>query len=80
MLTDISERQISDVHPMNDQRSRDSQDVCRVVRTDFLLLGEHGDAFALKKMDERSLMQSRSLRRQLDDLILADLRRTRTST
>src|ERR1700704_241474 len=32
MLANISEREVASVHAMHDQRSRDSQDICRVVR------------------------------------------------
>ena len=40
VLADISERQVPEVHPMHDQWSGDSQDICRVVWTEFLVLGE----------------------------------------
>ena len=50
-----------------------SQDIRRVVRAEFLILGEDSDAFALDEMAERSLKQRRGLRRQLDDLIPARL-------
>jgi hypothetical protein len=43
MLANISEREVASVHAMHDQRSRDSQDVCRVVRAEFLILGEDRD-------------------------------------
>jgi hypothetical protein len=58
---------------MHDERSRDSKDICCVVRTEFLILGEHSDTFALDEMAERSLKQRRGPQRQPDDLILARL-------
>src|SRR5437899_2787051 len=73
VLADISERQVADIHAMYDQRPGDSQNVSRVVRTEFLILGEDGDTFSLKKMAERSLEQGCGFRRQPDDLILARL-------
>jgi hypothetical protein len=58
---------------MYDQRSGDSQDICSIVWTEFLVLGEDSDAFSFEEMAERSLKQRRRLRRQPDDLILTGL-------
>lgn len=54
---------------MHDERPGDSKDICRVIRTEFLILGDDGDAFALKEMAECSLEQCGSLERQSNDLI-----------
>ena len=40
MLADISEWQIANIHAMHHARSGDSKDVCCVIRTEFLILGE----------------------------------------
>jgi hypothetical protein len=58
---------------MHDEWSGDSQDVCRVVRAEFLILGEDSDTLALEEMAECSLKQRRGFQRQPDDLILARL-------
>src|SRR5712664_1307986 len=73
MLANISEREVASVHVMHDQRSRDSQDICRVVRTELLILGEDRDTLALEEMAERSLEQGCSRRGQPDNLVLARL-------
>src|SRR5215831_13753831 len=58
---------------MHDERSGDSKDICRIVRTELLILGEDRDTLPLEEMAECSLKQRRGLRRQPDDLILARL-------
>src|SRR5207237_7529215 len=73
MFADISVRQVADVHAMHDERSRNTQDVSRVVWTELLILGEDSDTFPLEEMAECSLEQRRGLRRQPDDLILTGL-------
>src|SRR6266852_3216536 len=73
MLANISERKITYVHAMHDQRSGDSQDLCRVVRTEFLILGEDRDTLPLEEMAERNLKQGCSRRGQPDNLVLARL-------
>src|SRR6267378_6844382 len=73
MLADISEREVASVHAMHDQRSRDSQDICRVVRTELLILGEDRDTLPLEEMAERNLKQGCSRRGQPDNLVLARL-------
>lgn len=73
MLAHISKWQIANVHAMHDERSGDSKDICRVVRTEFLVLGKNSDSLPLEEMTECSLKQRRSLWRQPDDLILARL-------
>ena len=50
-----------------------SQDICRVVRTKLLILGEDRDTLPLEEMAERSLKQGRSRRGQPDNLVLARL-------
>jgi hypothetical protein len=56
---------------MHDEGSGDSKDIRRVVRAEFLVLGEDSDTLSLKEMAECGLKQRRGLRRQLDDLIFA---------
>lgn len=73
MFADISEWEIANVHAMHDERPGDSQDICRVVRTKFLILGENGDTLAPQEAAECSLKQGRGFRWQPDDLILAGL-------
>jgi hypothetical protein len=73
MLANISERKITNVHAMHDQRSGDSQDLCRVVRTELLILGEDRDTLPLEEMAERNLKQGCSRRGQPDNLVLARL-------
>src|SRR6266702_5015020 len=73
MLADISEREVACVHAMNDQRSRDSQDICRVVRTEFPILGEDRDTLPLEEMADHSLDQGCSRRGQPDNLVRARL-------
>src|SRR5882724_2557152 len=73
MLANVSEREVAYVHAMHDQRSRDSQDICRVVRTELLILGEDRDTLPLEEMAERSLEQGCSRRGQPDNLVLARL-------
>jgi hypothetical protein len=50
MLSDIPERKIANVHPMDDARTGDNQDVGRIVWAELLILGEHSDPFPLKEM------------------------------
>src|SRR5882724_6030250 len=52
MLANISEREVAYVHTMHDQRSRDSQDICCVVRTEFLILSDDRDTLTLQEMAE----------------------------
>src|SRR5882724_514930 len=73
MLANISERKITNIHAMHDQRSGDSQDLCRVVRTELLILGEDRDTLPLEEMAERNLKQGCSRRGQPDNLVLARL-------
>src|SRR6516165_10095914 len=73
MLAHISKWQITDVHAMYDEWSRDSKNVGRVVRAELLIFREDGDPFALEEMAECSLEQCCGLRRQPNDLILARL-------
>jgi hypothetical protein len=73
MLANISERKITNVHAMHDQRSGDSQDLCRVVRTELLILGGDRDTLPLEEMAERNLKQGCSRRGQPDNLVLARL-------
>src|ERR1043166_3877659 len=61
VLADIAEREITDVHTMNDPRARDAQDVGGLVRAELLVLSKHGDALALKQMPQCSLDQARGL-------------------
>src|ERR1700732_5399862 len=49
MFADIAERQIANVHAMNDERAGDAEDARRIVRAKFLVLGEDGDPLALEK-------------------------------
>ena len=69
MLADIPERKIANIHAMDDKRAGDAQDVGRIVRAEFLILGEDGDPLALKEMVEGGFEQGCGLRRQPDDLI-----------
>ena len=71
MLPDIPERQIADVHPMDNKRARDAQDVGRIVWAELLILGEHRDTFTLKEMVQGRFEQSCGLRGQPYDLIFA---------
>src|SRR6266852_7148597 len=73
MLANISERKITNVHAMHDQRSGDSQDLCRVVRTELLILSDDRDTLTLQEMAEHSLEQGCSRRGQPDKLVLARL-------
>lgn len=58
---------------MDHERAGDSKELCRVVGTEFLVLSEDSDTFALEEMAECSLKQRRGLRPQPDDLVLARL-------
>src|SRR5947207_9254329 len=73
MLADIPERQVADVHAMNDQWSGNSQDVSRVVWTELLILGEDSDTFPQEEVTECGLEQSCGLWWKLHNLILARL-------
>ena len=55
MLADISEWQIANIHAMDHQRSGDSKDVCCVIRTELLILGEDSNTLSLKEMAECGL-------------------------
>src|SRR3954468_14995609 len=71
VFADKPERQIANVHAMDDKRARDAQDSRCVIRAEFLVLGEHCNAAALNEMTESGLKQGRGLRRQLHDLVVA---------
>jgi hypothetical protein len=58
---------------MHDERPGDSKDICRVVRTEFLVFSEDSNTFSPEEMAECSLKQRRGLRRQPDNLILTGL-------
>ena len=69
MLSDIPERKIADIHPMDDERAGDAQDAGRIVWAELLILGEDGDPFPLKEMAEGRFEQGCGLRGQPYDLI-----------
>ena len=48
MLSDIPERKIADIHPMDDERAGDAQDAGRIVWAELLILGEDSDPFSLE--------------------------------
>src|SRR5262245_11329233 len=73
MLADIAEREIADIHAMNDKGTGDAQDARRVVRAELLVLREDGNTPALEETAESGLKQRRGLRRELHDLIPARL-------
>ena len=73
MLSDIPERQIADVHPMNHERAGDAQKVGRSVWAELLVLGEDRDPFTLKEMAQGRFEQGCRLRRQPYDLLFPRL-------
>lgn len=52
MLADIPEREIANVHAMNYKRTGDAQDIGGIIRAEFPVLAEDGDALALEEMVE----------------------------
>ena len=72
-------RRIANGHGMHDERSRNSQDICRVVWAKILILGEDRDTLPLQKVTKRSLKQG-CCRRERTTWSCPALRRALTST
>src|SRR5271166_4325001 len=71
VLSDIPERKIANVHPVDDERAGGPKDVGGIVWTELLVLGEDSDTLALDKMAEGGFEEGRGLRRQAYELVLA---------
>jgi hypothetical protein len=73
VLAHIPEREIAVVHAMDDKRTRDSEDVCRMVRAAFLIFSKDSNPFTLEQMPTNGFNKSRGCGEQVDDLIFAGL-------
>jgi hypothetical protein len=73
VLAHIPEREIADIHAMDDKRTRDSEDARRIVRAEFLIFCKDCNPFALEQMPDSGFNQSRGFRGEADNLVLAGL-------
>src|SRR5262245_1365136 len=71
MLADIPKRQIAQIHPVDNERAGDPQNVGCVVRAEFSVFREHGDSLALKEAADGGPKQGHGPWRKPHDLILA---------
>jgi hypothetical protein len=69
VLSDIPKRKIADIHPMDDQRARDSQDNRRIVWTEFPILRKECDPIPLHEMPKSRFEERRGPRGQPYDFI-----------
>src|SRR5208283_157393 len=71
VLADIPERTIANVHPVDDERTGDPEDVSGIVWTQLLVLDEDSDTLPLDKMVEGRFEEGCGLRRQPHNLVSA---------
>src|SRR5271165_6470440 len=71
VLADIPERKIANVHPVDDERTGDPEDVSGIVWTQLLVLDEDSDTLPLDKMVEGRFEEGCGLRRQPHNLVSA---------